>query len=108
MIEYVLSDNMQFNRGKVLLDALHVINGERQDEYGSPEDNFGVIADYWTAYLDHHYRANLTVTAQDVAIMMTLLKIARITTGTAKEDSFVDAAGYIGLAADMEESHEIR
>ena len=108
MKEFVLTDNMKFDRGRILLEALDVINGERQDEYGTPEDNFALIADYWTAYLDHHYRANLTVTAQDVAIMMTLLKLARITTGTAKEDSFVDAAGYIGLAADMGEKSDAR
>lgn len=106
MIEYVLSDNMKFDRGQILLDALHVINGERQDKYGNPEDSFAVIADYWTAYLDHHYRSNLTVTAQDVAIMMALLKIARITTGTATKDSYIDAAGYIGLAADMEAKND--
>ena len=38
-------------RGKILLKAPDIINGERQDQYGSPEDSFSLIADYWTTFL---------------------------------------------------------
>ena len=86
-------------RGCVLLDAHSVINGERQDAYGAPEDNFAIIADLWNNYLGN--ALTKFITPMDVAMMMTLLKIARIRSGTATRDSFVDAAGYIALASEI-------
>ena len=91
--------NEHKSRGGILFEAHEIINGERLNAYGEPEDNFKTIAGLWTAYFDYE----VEVTPLDVAMMMTLLKIARIRTGTATADSFVDAAGYIGIAADMEE-----
>ena len=93
-METAMSDK---KRGNVLLDALNVINGERQDQYGSPEDNFETIATYWTTYLN----GRSYISGKDVAMMMTLLKVARIQTGTATWDSFLDACGYMALASDM-------
>ena len=39
--------------------------------------------------------------AEDVAIMMILLKIARIQTGTFKPDNYIDIAGYAACAAEV-------
>jgi hypothetical protein len=82
-------------RGSVMLKALEIVNGERQDQYGSPEDNFHRIADYWTQYKGTKFSAH------DVSMMMCLLKIARIQTGTGSTDSYTDLCGYAALAADM-------
>ena len=84
-------------RGSVLDTAKEVINGERQDTYGSPEDSFALIAEYWTAYVK---RKSEKLTAKDVALMMVLFKIAR-ETHQGKTDNLVDGAGYIGIAGDM-------
>ena len=50
------------------------------------------------------------MTAEDVALMMALFKIGRIQTGTATEDSFADACGYLACAGEIcteeEEDHE--
>ncbi len=81
-------------RGETLERALGCVCGERQDQYGTPEDNFGRIAKLWSVYLDFE------VSSVDVAMMMALLKIARIQTGTATEDSFVDLAGYAACGAE--------
>lgn len=86
---------MRDKRGNILLRAHEVINGERQDQYGQPEDCFSTIAALWSVWLGR------TVTPQDVAVMMALLKIARMQHGAGHEDSFVDGAGYLALAADM-------
>lgn len=86
-------------RGSVLMKAHATINGERQDQYGNAEDNFKAIADFWNEYLSDHLQTSLT--AHDVAMMMCLLKIARIKTGAGKEDSYVDLCGYAALAADI-------
>ena len=95
----------QHKRGTVLLEAHATINGERQDVYGSPEDSFALIAEYWTTYLDSKIKSNgthdaLYFEAQDVAMMMTLFKIAR-EANQHKLDNILDAAGYLGIYADM-------
>lgn len=82
-------------RKETLETAIKCVCGERQDQYGTPENNFATIAGLWTVYLNH------PVTASDVAMMMALLKIARIKTGTATADSFVDLAGYAACGAEI-------
>ena len=93
-------------RGKVLEEAMEIINGERQDVYGSPEDSFALISDYWTTYVRSRSpevaNAGFCLFADDVAIMMTLFKIAR-EANQHKRDNIVDAAGYLGIYADMQE-----
>lgn len=86
-------------RGGVLHEAINIINGERQDVYGSPEDSFAKIADYWTTYLGDQMTDRIT--AEDVALMMTLFKIAR-EANQHKRDNIIDAAGYLGIYADMQ------
>ena len=68
----------------------------RNKSYGEPEDNFNNIADYWNIFLDSKLGFNESITAVDVGIMMTLLKIARMA-GEPIDDNFVDAIGLFGL-----------
>ena len=88
-------------RADVLHKAEKCICNDRETQYGSPEDNFKVISDLWTTYLSSCRPDPVSVSPQDVAIMMALMKIARIKSGTFKEDSFVDAAGYIACGAEV-------
>ena len=80
----------------ILRDALSLVNADRQDDYGTPAASFQRIAALWSAYLCH------PVSCRDVACCMALLKLAREAHGH-KRDNLLDAAGYIGLAADMAE-----
>jgi len=82
-------------RPEILDTAKKCVCGQREQDYGSPENNFQIIADLWSAYYGQKF------TALDVSMMMALLKIARIRTGTATEDSFVDAAGYIACGGEI-------
>lgn len=84
-------------RGKILDEAKVLINGERQDQYGAPEDSFATIAGLWSVYLEK------TVTAKDVALLMTLLKIAR-ERKQHKQDNIADGLGYLALADDISEA----
>lgn len=88
-------------RGVVLKQAVDVINGERQDVYGNPEDTFDIIARFWTTYLQTRFK-DVVIFPPDVAMMMVLLKIAREAGGRGKLDNIVDLAGYAGLYGDME------
>ena len=85
-------------RKETLVRAVECVCGDRQRDYGSPEDNFKLIADLWTAYMKTE---GLIFKPVDVAMMMALLKVARIRTGTGTEDSFVDLAGYAACAAEI-------
>lgn len=81
--------------GQILIEAHRLINSARQDDYGPPADSFTRLAVMWSAYLGHD------VSAKDVAICLTLLKLSR-EAHRHKQDNLLDAAGYIGLAADLE------
>ena len=91
-------------RGRVLDEAKHVITEERQDMYGHPENCFNLIAGLWNWWLygrgllDSSRSEELQET--DVAMMMTLLKVAREAKGF-KRDNIVDACGYLGIYADL-------
>lgn len=82
-------------RAEILDAAKKIVTGDREKQYGKPEDNFAVIAEFWTTYIGH------PISSEDVAILMALLKIARIRSGNYKADSFVDGVGYLSLAAEI-------
>lgn len=82
------------NRLDTLKAAAECVCGSREDDYGSPEDNFAVIAALWTAY------TGTDVTPKDVAMMMALLKIARAKADS-KPDTYVDLAGYAACGAEI-------
>ena len=83
------------NREQTLKKAIEMVTGHREEDYGSPEDSFDLIARLWGDYL------NRRITAVDVSAMMALLKIARIGTGTATDDSWVDLAGYAACGGEI-------
>lgn len=93
---------MSTERGQVLLDAHKIINGDRQQSYGNPEDTHEIIAELWNGYQRANGLTGYTaITPKDVALMMVLFKIGRELNGAGCKDNMVDAAGYIALAADM-------
>lgn len=82
------------NRLDTLKAAAKCVCGSREEDYGSLEDNFAVIAALWTAY------TGTDVTPKDVAMMMALLKIARAKAGS-KPDTYIDLAGYAACGAEI-------
>lgn len=86
-------------REKCLDEAKRIVCNDRNQQYGEPEDNFDVISEYWAAYLNGKYKIGVPLDAGDVANMMVLFKMGRITTSkTYKEDSYIDMAGYTACA----------
>ena len=90
-------------RDEILETAAKIVTGVRNKQYGEPEDNFAVIAEYWSTYLSQHNGGRvILLTPMDVAIMMALFKIGRITTaGEFTADSYVDCAGYVACAGEI-------
>ena len=101
-----VQDLAEITRGKVLEMATQTVCHDRQDQHGQPENNFQTIADLWTTYLrasgviEKH--ADSAIMPHDVAAMMCMLKIARVATGVAKLDNWVDLAGYAAIGGELE------
>lgn len=94
------------NRPEILDAAKKCVCGEREQDYGKPEDNFSTIGLLWGVYLRAAYPdlqqamgVNL-ISPKDVAVMMVLLKVARAATGNSP-DTFVDLAGYAACAGEI-------
>jgi hypothetical protein len=91
-------------RDEVLGRAATCVSGDREQDYGSPEQNFKTIALFWSVYLQRLGRGYLE--DKDVAAMLALLKIARIASGNAKEDNWIDLAGYAACGGEIESKNE--
>lgn len=87
-------------RTELLEKARKTVCGDREQDYGSPENSFQRIAELWGAYL------NQEICDIDVAAMMILLKVARVAEGHAKDDNWIDIAGYAACGAEIESGGE--
>ena len=71
----------------VAVDAIRLVDEDRNDSYGPPEENLSRIAGMWSAYI------GTDITAEDVALMMVLVKISRSKAGYSR-DNAVDGVAY--------------
>lgn len=81
-------------REYVLDTAKQIVMGDRNKEYSDPSDNFRQTAALWEAYLGH------PIEAHDVAVLMILAKVSRISTSPSKGDHWIDIAGYSACGAE--------
>lgn len=89
-------------RTALLNEATKITAQDRNAAYGEPEDNFANIAAYWNTYLTTLPKQGniIPLTAQDVAHLMILMKMARLNTNPSHRDSLVDIAGYAACGED--------
>jgi hypothetical protein len=83
------------NRAEILDAAKEYVTKDRAATHGDAEANFGLIAAYWSAHL------NKNIKPHDVAVMMTLFKLARMKSNPAHVDSATDAAGYAAIGGEI-------
>lgn len=88
-------------RAGILGKAHKCVCGQREEDYGSPEDNFVVISNLWSCYLTAIFGDKLEISPCDVANMMILLKVAR-NAGGSKLDNWIDIAGYAACGGEIE------
>ena len=82
----------------VCQQAARLVYGQKRVEWGDPYESFRNIAAFWNTYLDGRLDPNDTLTPHDVALMMVLLKVSRLVTGSHAYDNYVDGSGYFELA----------
>lgn len=86
---------------KTILDAAATcVCKERNDQYGEPEDCFQDIANLWAAY------KGVDFDPFDVAMMMSLLKVARAKANPQHTDNYVDLCGYGSIAGELANKEE--
>ena len=89
-------------RHEFLKRVEELVTKERNSEYGEPEDSFEDIAYLWGAYL------NIALTPEDVAILMILLKVARLKENMLNKDSWLDIAGYAACGSEILSNRSIK
>lgn len=99
-------------RTVVLDEASRLTAKDREADYGVPYDNFTNVAGLWEGYLNSKPAClpmnseddySVRITAEDVAWLMVLLKMARTFGSRSHADNYVDAAGYAALAGECRE-----
>ena len=78
-----------------LSEASRLVGTDREKDYGDKVENHSNIARLWSAYLE------IEIEAHDVAIMMSLLKIARTKLGKVSKDTYIDMAAYGAIAGEI-------
>jgi len=89
-------------RIRLLKRGIELTGGDRNASYGPPYDNLTACAEMWRAYLaaKHGNAAPLYFSAEDVAHMMTLVKMTRTFYGSYHADNYLDGAVYQAIAGE--------
>ena len=86
----------QLEKKGLLQRAHETITGPRQADYGDKLQNFSQIAMLFQGTLATKLLPDSTITAEDVALLMMQVKIARLAKSPDHKDSILDVAGYAG------------
>lgn len=83
-------------RADILATASEYVTTDRAATHGDAEDNFRRTAKLWSAYMGVD-----TISATDVAVMLALLKVARIRQNPTHQDNWIDIAGYAACGGEI-------
>lgn len=83
-------------RAEILAQAALLVGEDRNKQYGDPRKSLDRIAALWRAYCNTD-----GITSADVAAMLALVKIARISHNNAHADSWIDLAGYAACGGEI-------
>lgn len=100
-----VGETQKLTRADFLDEARACVCGKREQDYGSPENNFETIAQLWMAYLrGAGYVLPVELEPHDVAAMMILVKVARVAGGglRAHPDNWVDIVGYAACGGELQ------
>ena len=92
----------------ILEKAEQLIHGARQADYGDKLDNFTQIAMGMQMVLARKLAPGAQLSAEDAALCMMQVKIARLAHMPDHEDSLVDVAGYAGCYECVQQERKAR
>ena len=96
---------MSMTKEEILKKARDLITGDRNETHGDAFQNHAEIAEFWNIFLDKKLQPMASITAEDVALMMGLLKISRNTQGKKTNmDNFIDMCGYAAIAGEINDT----
>lgn len=94
-------------RARVLYTAAKLTTGDRNNTYGSPYINMSRTAQMIESYIRAKYSIDITLSAEDAAMIMVLVKMTRTMHSALHPDNYIDAAAYMAMAAECaDEDHE--
>ena len=89
VIDHLAAHDTPRERSALLVEeAVRLVHGDRDADYGSPIEDFTRTAALWSGILGH------PVTAQDVALCMVCVKLSR-QVHKSKQDNLTDSIGYL-------------
>ena len=94
------------NTTDILEKTKKLVSKDREEKHGNKVRNHENIASLWSAYFQNKYKLNILVLPEDVANLMTLLKIARTQAGKHNLDDYIDACGYSAIAGEIAEARQ--
>jgi hypothetical protein len=77
-----------------------IVSGPREKEYGDKTANHNRIATLWNFWLQQRPQQEY-LSPYDVAMMMLLVKIARLMQTPGHQDSHIDIAGYVAIMEEV-------
>ena len=89
------------DRSDLLKKAEELINGDRASDYGSAQSNFCRIKQGWNIIIQAALQNHGEINEGHVALMMSWVKIARLSQSIHHEDSWADLAGYSALGSEL-------
>ena len=90
---------------EILVKANQLISKTRNETHGDAFKNHAEIAEFWNIFLDKKLQPMASITAEDVALMMVLMKISRNNQGKKNNlDNFIDMCGYAAIAGEINDA----
>ena len=96
------------NTTEILEKTKKLVSESRHDKHGDKVVNHENIARLWTGYLVNKFKLNFVILPEDVANLMSLLKIARTQQGSFNLDDYVDASAYSAIAGEIANKRQIQ
>lgn len=91
---------------EILNTAAGLVAGDRAKTHGDKLINHRNIAHLWTGWLRARglIQNGCSLTAHDVAMLMSFLKASRTLTGTHNIDDYIDGSAYQSIAGEIAEA----
>ena len=92
---------MSMNTTDILEKTKKLVSKDRAEKHGDKVEKHENIARMWSSYLQNKFKLNLIILPEDVANLMSLLKIARTQAGNFNLDDYIDACGYMAISGEI-------